>query len=271
MRRILCSLVLALGIGAFGGAPQAKAAAFLWIAGPNWAYAAATCATPGAAFYAWFLSFGAGATANAWTACSGAFGSSASFAIAKAGVGGGGAAFAAGFADPYTGISIDSSLSNSIASEDYSADSTGFSTEFSGQSDFTVGTNGITFNNATGDNLNGLTKLTAYQYNGTVDQSTLCSAFGAGPSCTNGSTSGGDVTDLATLQSDLGGLTPLGTLNNPSNPSTLNFDTPFGSTPSNIILVAQGSADSVPEPASLLLLGPAALALAGIGARRRRR
>lgn len=256
MRRISNYLAAAVIIGILGAPQAANAAAFLWIAGANFSYSAATCATPGAAFYAWFLAAGAGATTTAFTACAGPLGGSASFAIAQAGTGGAGAAFAAGIADPYAGIEVGTTLSDFSNSGNYSSDASNDGSEFG--TGYTLTPTGITFNStATDSELNGLDEIAAYRYTGSEDQATLCAALGGSNCGVSDSTSAGDVTDLSTLQTDLG-LTMLGSVEvDPAGlgGSTLNFNTTVSNT-AQVILVGQGDAVSTtPEPASIALLG----------------
>lgn len=275
-QRVLGWLAAAVTIGVFAAAPQqANAAAFVWIAGNNFAYSAAACATPGAAFYAWFLAVGPNATTAAWTACSGPVGSSASFSIARARVGGGGAAWAVGFADPWAGIETGTTLSGfEQDSSNWQTDSNNSSSEFSTPYTFdTSGSNttGITLDSNANDNaLNGLDTLTAYLYTGSEDSSTLCTALGGTNCSSSQTTSTGDVTDLSTLSSDLN-LTQLGTESDPNGlgGSTLNFNQNVSDS-TQIILVGQGDAEaaSAPEPVSISLIGAG---LCGLGVMRRRR
>jgi|GEM_PF-3560854 len=268
MRRILGYLAATVVIGVVGTPQPADAAAFLWIAGNNFSYSAAACETPGAAFYAWFLAAGAGATTTAWTACSGPFGGSSSFAIAQAGTGGGGAAFAGGIADPYSGIEVGTTLTDFSNPSNYDGDSTSDSSEFEGTG-YTLSSTGITFDpSATDSEVNGLDEIAAYLYTGGEDQSTLCSELGGSDCGVSDSTQAGDVTDLSTLQTDLG-LTALGSLE--VDPVGLGGSTiNFGSTvnPDQVILVGQGDdASTTPEPASIALFG-AGLCLIGWRLRR---
>src|SRR5487761_1934211 len=230
MRRMLRLLAVVLTVGIFGGAGivPANAAAFLWIAAGNWSYSAAACATPGAAFYAWFLAVGAGATTAAWTACSGPFGGSASFAVAKAGVGGAGAAFAGGFADPYAGLSVDTSLTGLSNSSTYQGDSTNGSA-FNSEPSYTLngGDTALTLN-LSGVDLSAVEQLTAFQYTGDTTQSGLCSLLGGSGCGSQSSNQAGDVTNLSTLETDLGLGTPLGTLSDPTSGSSLPFTSTYG-------------------------------------------
>ncbi|HJZ97754.1 MAG TPA: PEP-CTERM sorting domain-containing protein [Candidatus Solibacter sp.] len=258
MRRVVGYLMAAVLIGAFGAAQPADAAAFVWMEGPNFAYSAAACATPGAAFWAWFLAVGPGATTNAWTACAGPFGSSASFAIARAGVGGAGAAWAIGIADPWAGIDVGTNLTNFSDSGDYQTDSNNAGSEFIG-SGFTLTPTGINFGvNASASDLNAVDRIGAYLYTGDTSLNALCAALGGSDCSSSNSTAAGNVTDLSTLQTDLG-LTLLGSVEiNPNNlaGSTLNFNqTLTNEQLSQVILVGQGDAVAdAPEPASMALL-----------------
>jgi len=156
-----------------------------------------------AASYAWFPAVGPGATTYAWTACSGAFGSPASFAIAKARVGGASAAFAAGWADPWAGIETGTDMSNFSDSSTFQGDSTGTGTEFANP--YTLSSTGITLDsNATDSELNSVDNLAAYLYTGSEDMTTLCGLFGGTDCSSSQSTQTGDITDLGTLASELG-------------------------------------------------------------------
>jgi hypothetical protein len=265
MRRIIG--YLALTVAAFGAAQSAQASVFLWAEGANFSYSAAACATPGAAFYAWFLAVGRGATTGAWTACSGPFGASASVAFARAGVGGFGAAFAAGIADPWAGIEVGTTETNFSGSSTFQGDVNNDASEFT--SGYTVSPTGITFSpNATDAEMKGLDDLTAYLYTGSESQSTLCAALGGSNCGQSDKTQAGDVTSLNALQSDLS-LTKLGNMEvNPSGlgGSTLHFDTTVGNT-AEVILVGQGAV-ATPEPAAFLPLTGLLGALA-YGIRRR--
>ena len=258
MRRVMGYLMAVILIGAFGAPQPANAAAFAWMAGPNFAYSAAACATPGAAFWAWFLAVGPGATTNAWTACAGPFGASASFSIARAGVGGAGAAWAIGIADPWAGNAIGTDLTSFSDSSVFQTDSNNAGSEFIG-SGFTITPTGINFGpNASSSDLNATDRIGAYLYTGDSSLGSLCAALGGSDCSGSNSTAAGNVTDLNMLQTDLG-LTLLGSVEiNPSNlaGSTLHFNqTLTNEQMSQVILVGQGDAVAdAPEPASMALL-----------------
>ena len=233
----------------------ANAASALWISAPTWSYSAAAAESPAGWAYFWGLSVGAGTYSFAYAFSNDGAGNSAyAFAEAAVAQGGQGAVQVAGFADPYAGESIDIPLVDPSNPGGYPTSQPG-SDPFS--SSYTISGTGITFT-GTGQELNGSDELEAFVYNGATDMASLESEFGA--SSSSGNTSAGDVTDLSTLESDLGGwLIPLdapildpsslGSLTFTENTADIhpNFD--------NVILVGVSDAVSTPEPCATWLLG----------------
>lgn len=240
---------MALSVG------PAKAASALWISAPTWSYSAAAAESPVGWAYFWGLSVGAGTYSFAYAFSNDGLGNSAyAFAEAAVAQGGQGAVQVAGFADPYAGESIDIPLTDPSNPGGYPTTQPG-SDPFS--SSYTISGTGITLTGS-GQELNGSDELEAFVYNGATDMASLESEFGA--SSSSGNTSAGDVTDLSTLEGDLGGwLIPLdapildpgslGSLTFTENTADIhpNFD--------NVILVGVSDAVSTPEPCAAWLLG----------------
>ncbi len=262
MRRIMGLLVAVLALGAFGGSRPADAAAWMWVSAPGWSYSAATCAAaPGSSFYAWALFTG---PTYAWTACSGAFGSSASGAAAVPGVGGAGYADAVGAADPYADLSIDTT-SMLGSPNNYTSETTDFSVSTSGDE-----MTGITFPSGGLDSiLGGADQLDAYLYTGASACSTFATLLGL--SCSGSSETSAASTDISDFDT-ANGFTLLGSESDPASLTSLPFsiDEPT-SDEGELILVAEGDAVSTPEPASgaVFSVGLLALGLVWAGLRRR--
>jgi hypothetical protein len=237
----------------------AKAAAALWISAPGWSYSAAAAQSPIGWAYYWGLSVGPGTYSWAYAFSNDGAGDAAyAFAEAAVGRGGMGAIQVAGLADPYAGESIDIGLDNPANPSGYPTtdpSSNPFSTSY------TVSATGITFTGS-GSELNGDDEIEAFVYNGNTDMTSLESELGATSS--SGTTSGGDVTGLSTLESDFS-LIPLDApIDDPSSLSSLNFTenaSDVNGSFNNVILVGMSDAESTPEPGAGWLLGIGAASL----------
>ena len=132
----------------------------------NWSYSAAAASSPAGTAYYWGLSVGPGSYSWAYAFSHSPFGSADAFAEASAGgLGGMGAADAAGIADPYAGVGIDISLTDpSIPG--------GYPTSLPGSdplsAPYTVSPTGITFTGM-GEELNGADAIQAFEYTGSTD------------------------------------------------------------------------------------------------------
>ena len=262
--RILAPAALVLGI--CGGAQTAKAGAFLWISAPAWTYSAAAAASPAGSAYFWALSVGAGTWSWAGAFSNDGVGDAAyAFAEAATGLGGLGAVNVAGFADPFAdvglGISIDPSNPGGFPTSDPNTD------PFSAGA-YTVSGTGITFNNESSSELNGVDEIEAFEYTGGTDMTSLENELGV--SAESGISSTGDVTDFGSLTSLLG-LVPLDSpdMDPSSNLAGLTFtENDSNVITADVIVVAEGDAVSTPEPATAGLLVASVL---GLLAFRRRR
>jgi len=265
-KRNIFSAALVLGIS--GAAQPAHAGAFAWISAPNWSYSAAAAASPAGAAYFWGLSVGVGSFSWAYAfSVSPGVGAAYSFAEAAAGRGGMGATQVAGFADPYAGVSVDISLLNPATPSGYPT--TDPSSDPLSDSYSVTGT-GITFTDpGTNTELNGVDELQAFLYTGGTDLASIEAALGV--SSDSGTSSAGDDSTLASLESAFG-LTPLDApVTDPSSLSTLNFTENDSSVnPADVILIGQGDAASVPEPGTAWGLAAGVLGLGLLALRRRR-
>ena len=231
----------------------AKAAAALWISAPTWSYSAAAAESPVGWAYFWGLSVGAGTYSWAYAYSNDGLGNAAyAFAEAAAGRGGMGAVQVAGLADPWAGDSIDIGLLDPSNPSGYPTSEPG-SDPWSVP--YTVSGTGITFTGS-GSELNGDDELEAFVYNGNTDMASLEAALGA--SSSSGTSLSGDVTGLATLESDFG-LIPLDApIDDPSSLSSLSFTentADIHQNFDNVILVGVSDAVSTPEPGASWLLG----------------
>ena len=276
MKKTLCIVAsAALVVGTFAGAKQAGAAACLWISAPTWSYSAAYADSPIGAAYYWGLSVGVNTYSFAYAFSNDSpIGAAYAFADASAGgLGGGGAVYAAGFADPNAGLFINDPgfiPGDAGTTSDYPTSKPG-SDPFT--TPYTVSGTGITFSSGSeGTELNGADTLQAFTYNNSSSATygSLESALGA--SGNGGTTSAGDVTSASTLASDLN-LTPLDApIQDPGNLSSLTFtENTSGLNTSDVILVATVNASSTPEPGALAfmaLCGGALLLIPRRGLRR---
>ena len=246
----------ALVLGMCGGVQTANAGAFLWISAPTWTYSSAAAASPIGSAYFWAFSAGAGTYSWAYAFSNDGLGdASYAFAEAATGLGGLGGVNVAGLADPYAGVGIDISLTDPSNPSGFPTSDPATDPFTSG---YTVSSSGITFNGESSSELNGVDGVQAFEYTGDSSISTIESELGA--SGTSGSTSGGDVTDLNTLMSDLS-LIPLDDLvSDPSSLSELTFTENDASVnTADVILVGEGV--TTPEPAGAFLLGAGLLGL----------
>lgn len=246
-KRAIGLLALA-GLGLFGGAGSAHATEWMWIAAPTWSYSASTCATPGASFYAWII---ADASTFATTACAGPVGESSSVAAATPGVGGFGAAEAAGFADPSVNLTLPG---------DYDAHSQPSASSFNFIVDPHTGdVEGLGFSPSGKNSIIGSPasdQIGVFLFSGNQ-----CSALTGSSVCPNGTqTSGGtQPMNLAGLEA-AGVLTSedvLGQFDDELSPVEylpFSSEIPLGDEP-DIVLMAFGQAVSTPEPGSLPILG----------------
>ena len=145
----------------------------------------------------------------------------------------------------------------------FQGDSNGTGTEFTNP--YTVSSTGITLDsNATDSELNSVDNLAAYLYTGSEDMTTLCGLFGGTDCSPSQSTQTGDITDLGTLASDLGMITLKSWNDSSGLGGTLGFHQTVTDT-TQIILLGQGDAESMPEPVSIALPGAGLASSAGCG------
>jgi hypothetical protein len=158
MRHFINWLAASLAVALLGGTVPANASAFLWISAPTWSYSAAAAASPAGTAAYWGLSIGAGSYSYAFAYSFQGANAAAAYAVARAGVGGVGAWYATGFADPQADVSIDGTLlplADLTTTGDYTSDFAAVDA-LTVSPAYTVGANGVTFSSSSESEMNGL-------------------------------------------------------------------------------------------------------------------